>query len=115
MDKIVERYYQLKREQKGIEQELSELRGVILEHCQALESTEFEVDGYRVRMVRQERREYDETKLYQALPDPEVWRLLSKPDAGKIAGMIKLNVITEESVKHTYAIKPITVLQVDKV
>lgn len=115
MDKIVKRYYQLKAKQKEIEGELSELRGEIMKHCDEQGVQELESGGCKVRIVLQERRDYDENKLYNALPDPAVWRMLSKPDSSKISSLVKLNVITEEHIKDTYALKRVSLLQVDKV
>lgn len=114
MDVKLRRYYQLKQKQKELEQELSELRGQIIEHCQQQGVQELEAGTYRAKLVLQDRKEFDEQKLYEALPDPDVWRLLSKPDASKIAGLIKLNVISEDAIKDTYAAKRITILQVEK-
>ncbi|WP_240633414.1 hypothetical protein [Paenibacillus montanisoli] len=114
MDKKVKRYFQLKRKQKEIEQEMAELRGHILNHCSEQSVSELETEKYRVKVIHQERKEYDEGKLFEAVPDLEVWRLLSKPDTSKIAGLVKLNVLDEEKLKDTYAVKNITLLQVDK-
>lgn len=114
MDVKLRRYYQLKQKQKELEQELSELRGQIIEHCQQQGVQELEAGTFRAKLVLQDRKEFDEQKLYEALPDPDVWRLLSKPDASKIAGLIKLNVISEDAIKDTYAAKRITILQVEK-
>jgi hypothetical protein len=113
-DKTVKRYYQLKQKQKEIEQELSELRGAIVQHCAELDVSELEIGSYKVKIVAQERKEFDEAKLFAALPDAEVWRLLSKPDTSKIAGLIKLNVISEDTIKDTYSVKHLSLLQVDK-
>ncbi|BBI35854.1 hypothetical protein [Cohnella abietis] len=114
MDKKVKRYYQLKQKQKEIEQELAELRSEILDHCTGQGVSQLEVGGYKVKIVLQERKEYDDNKLYEALPDPEVWRMLSKSDSSKITSLIKLNVITEDKIKDTFAVKNISLLQVDK-
>ncbi len=114
MDKKVKRYYDLKQKQKELEQELSELRTEILQHSETLDAQEWEAGSYRVKLVLQERKEYDEERLYRALPDPEVWRLLSKPDAAKIAGLVKLKVISEEKLKETYDIKSVPLLYVER-
>ncbi len=114
MDKIVERYYQVKQQQKELDQELGELRQVILDHCREQGTTGLDLGSHEVKLVMQNRREYDENRLYEALPDLELWRMLSKPDSGKIASLIKLKVIAEETIKDTYTIKNVTLLQVDK-
>ncbi|MEC0239601.1 hypothetical protein P4H66_06980 [Paenibacillus dokdonensis] len=114
MDKIVKRYYQLKQQQKETEQELKELRDQIMTFCEEKETSEFAAGAYRVKLVSQSRKDYDDAKLYEALPDLELWRMLSKSDSSKIAGLIKLGVIKEERIQDTYALKQITLLQVDK-
>jgi hypothetical protein len=114
VDKIVKRYYQLKLKHKEIEQEMTELRNEILNHCTEQETAELEAGSYLVKIVHQERKEYDDNKLYEALPDPDVWRLLSKPDPSKISSLIKLNVISEEKIKDTFSIKNVRLLQVEK-
>jgi hypothetical protein len=114
VDKKVERYFQLKQRQKEIEQELSELRKEIVQYCTERELSDWHAGEYRVRLVLQERREYDDNKLYKALPDPDIWRMISKADAAKISGLVKLNVITEESIRDTYSVKSVPLLQVEK-
>ena len=114
MDKKIARYYQLKQKQKDIEQEMIGLRSEIMDYCTSQDLTELELGSYKVKIVIQERKEYDDTKLYEALPDPGVWRMLSKPDNAKIASLIKLRVISEQSIQDTYAVKTIALLQVDK-
>jgi len=114
MDKKVKHYYLLKQRQKELEQELAELRNEITDYCAEREATEMEIGNYKVKLVFQDRKEYDDNKLYEALPDPGVWRLLSRADTSKITSLIKLNVISEETIKGTYVIKTITLLHVDK-
>ncbi|MNJ02336.1 hypothetical protein D3C73_1622670 [compost metagenome] len=62
----------------------------------------------------QQRKEYDDQKLYAILPDPEIWRLLSKVDNNKLKSLLKLNVLSEEQISSAVTVKPITLLQVDK-
>jgi hypothetical protein len=114
MDKILKRYYQLKQKSKEIEQELADLRTSILTYCSERELSELEAGGYQAKLVQQERKEFDGNKLYEALPDPQVWRLLSKPDPSKIGSLIKLNVISEDSVKDAFTVQKVTLLQVEK-
>lgn len=114
MDKKVSRYYQLKNKQKEIEQEMAGLRDEILKHCEAEGVSELDVGSYKVKLVLQERKEYDENKLYEVLSDPELWRLLSRPDASKIASLIKLRVVSEDTIKDACAIKSVTLLQINK-
>jgi hypothetical protein len=108
------RYFQLKKKQKEIEQELSELRSEIMAYCTEQGLNETDLGNYKVRIIDQERKEYDDNKLYEALPDPQVWRLMSKADPAKISGLIKMNVITEEAIKDTYVTKKVSSLLVDK-
>ncbi|AIQ46900.1 hypothetical protein R70723_14195 [Paenibacillus sp. FSL R7-0273] len=114
MEKKVQQYYKLKTKYKEIEKELTELRQEIIAHCAALGETEALIGSYRVKLVTQNRKEYDDEKLYNTLADPQVWRLLSKADPAKVASLAKLKVIAEEKLADTYSVKEITLLQVDK-
>jgi hypothetical protein len=114
LENKVRRYYQLKQKQKEMEGELAGLRNDITAHCAEQGLAELESGSYRVKIVQQQRKEYDDTKLYEALPDPQLWRLLSKPDTSKIASLLKLKVIAEEQIKEAVSLKTVTLLQVDK-
>lgn len=114
MIREVSRYFQLKSKQKELEQELQQLRNEILSYCEQQGVSETTVGNYKVRLVKQERKEYDDKRLSEALPDPQLWRLLSKPDLSRIASLIKLKVISEEQLKDTYVTKQVTLLQIDK-
>jgi hypothetical protein len=110
----VQRYYELKQRQRAIEKELNELRGEITEYCAGQGLTVWDVGSHRVKIVLQDRKEYDDNKLYNALPDPGIWKMLSRADPTKIASLVKLNVLNEERLRQTFAIKTITLLQVEK-
>jgi hypothetical protein len=112
VDKTVKRYYQLKQKQKEVEQELAELRQQILSHCSDQGLTEFEIGNYRVKIIGQDRREYDDHKLYHTLPG--LWWRISKADSSKISSLLKLNDISEELLQNTYTIKKVSALQVDR-
>ncbi|MDO7907716.1 hypothetical protein Q5741_14995 [Paenibacillus sp. JX-17] len=114
MNEAVQRYYELKQQQKELEQELNGLRSKIIAHLSEQQAGEIEIDGYRVKVVSQLRKEYDDQKLYHALPDPEMWRLISKADVNKIAGLIRLNILAEDRLADTYAVKTVSLLYVDK-
>ena len=108
MDKIAEQYYQLKLQLKEIESEMASLRKALTTYCEEKNVQELELGGYKVKLVQHER------KLFEALPDLEVWRMLSKPDTSKIASLVKLQVIPEEKLRDANSTKKVTLLQVDK-
>lgn len=114
MDEQVARYFELKQQQREIEQELGELRASLLAYAEANGSAGWENESYRVKIVEQERREYDDHKLFEALPDPSLWRLLSRADGAKIASLVKLDVLSEASLRGTYSVKPVSALSVEK-
>jgi hypothetical protein len=111
----VRRYHQLKQQHKEIEQELGELRSEIIAQCMEQGVTDQIVGNYRIKLVSQERKEFDDQKLFAALPDHDVWRMISKADPSKISSMIKLNVISDETIRDTFSIKSVTLLQVEKI
>jgi hypothetical protein len=110
----VRRYHQLKQQQKEIEQELGTLRNEIIAHCTEQGVTDQIIGNYQIKLVSQERKEFDDQKLFAALPDHDVWRMISRADPSKINSMIKLNVISDETIKDTYSVKSVTLLQVEK-
>ncbi|MDP4098254.1 hypothetical protein OIN60_15965 [Paenibacillus sp. P96] len=114
MEAKLERYYVLKRQQKETEEELAALRGEITAYCREQGISELETGGYTLKIVQQNRKEYDDDKLYEALPDPDVWRMLSKADASKITSLIKLKVISEDTVRPALSLKPVQLLVIDK-
>lgn len=114
MEKKVQQYYKLKAKQKELEKDLAGLRQEILAHINEAGQTEAVFGSYKVKLVTQNRKEYDDDKLYQTLSDPELWRLLSRADPAKVASLTKLKVIAEEKIAHTYDVKTIQLLQVDK-
>lgn len=114
MEAKVKRFFELKQKHKEIEQELGELRREIMDYGAEQGLDEWEAGRYRVKITHQERKEYDDQRLYQSLPDPDVWRMLSKADPAKIASLLKLNVISEEAIKETFNVKHVALLQVEK-
>lgn len=114
MEKKVQHYYKLKAKHKEIEKELAELRQEILAYCAERGDTDTVIGSYRVKLVTQNRKEYDDEKLYNTLADPQVWRLLSRADPAKVASLAKLKVIAEEKLTDTYTVKEVTLLQVEK-
>ncbi|HIW31946.1 MAG TPA: hypothetical protein IAA29_04080 [Candidatus Paenibacillus intestinavium] len=110
----VSRYYQLKKKQKLIEQELAQLKEQIMAKMMEEDSKEQIIGSYKVKLVTSERKEYQENLLYDALPDPELWRMLSKPDQGKITGLIKVGALQEEQLKETYTVRQQVALIIDK-
>ncbi|MFC4812243.1 hypothetical protein [Paenibacillus sp. GCM10023250] len=114
MNDKVRSYYRLKKKQKELEQELASLREEILAHCAENGTTTLEVGSYTVKVVPHRRKEYDETKLFEAMLDLELWRLLSSPDTAKIAQLVKLGVLSEERLKDTYTVKDVAYLQVER-
>ncbi|MBO8163387.1 MAG: hypothetical protein H0Z34_06660 [Brevibacillus sp.] len=112
MEQLVSRFFQLKELQREVETELEQLRKQIIEFFP--DSDVREVGEYRVSVTYQERREYDGDRLFQALPDPAVWKLLSKPDPAKISGLLKLRVIPEQVLVGTYDLRRTPILRVQK-
>lgn len=112
MEQQLARYYELKELQKRVEEELNELRNTLIQSCPNTDS--LEEGAYKLTISYQERREYNDERLYNALPDPALWRLMSRADTGKITSLLKLNVIHEKVLAGTYELKKVPVLRVQK-
>ncbi|WP_127533807.1 hypothetical protein [Paenibacillus kobensis] len=115
MEETLRTYFELKQQQKELEQALDELREEIVAWCMQQEDGERLAGGYQARVVQQERREYDDARLYDVLPEASVWRLVSKADPGKVASLVKLNILSEDGLKGTFTNKRIQSLQVKKI
>jgi hypothetical protein len=114
MDKKVKQYFLLKKKQKEIDQELNDLRDEILNYCAVHHMNTMETGNYTVKIIHKDRKEYDDNKAFEALPDPDVWRLLSKVDPAKVTSLIKMNVISEEILQDAVTLKKIASLHVEK-
>ncbi len=112
MEHKLARYHELKLRQKQVEEELEQLRAQILQSCPVPGS--YDTDFYKLTVSLQERREYDDNRLFNALPDASIWRLLSKADPGKIASLIKLDVIQENTLDGTYERKQVPYIRISK-
>ena len=112
MEQQVARYYELKELQKQLEDELNELRGKLIDAYAEVGSAE--EGDYKLSISYQERREFNDEKLYNSLSDPSLWRLMSRADTGKISSLLKLNVIHEQMLAGTYEQKKVPVLRVQK-
>lgn len=112
MEELLARYYELREIQKRLEEEMNELRATLLaSHAEAAHA---EAGEYKLTISYQERRDYHDEWLYNALPDASLWRLMSKADNGKIASLLKLNVISEQVLAGTYEVRKVPVIRVQK-
>lgn len=112
MDNPLARYYELKETQKLVEEELNVLRNELLETY--ADAGKAEAGEYQLTINYQERREYNDDKVFNALPDASLWRLMSKADTGKIASLLKLNVVQEQWLTGTYELRKVPVVRVQK-
>lgn len=112
METKIARYYELKQKQKELEDEIELIRREILEVY--TEPITTELGAFNIKISYQERKEYDDQALYNALPDASMWRLLSRADGSKITSLIKLNVINDELLKGTFKIKQVPYITIAK-
>lgn len=114
IEEIVRQYVKCKQQKQALEKELKELRHTIVQYGEHQALSEFTCGNYRVKLIEQQRKEYDDDKLYHVLPDPQLWRMLSRADPAKISAMTKLHVMSEDILKGTYTVKSVMKLQVDE-
>ncbi|WP_232696437.1 hypothetical protein [Brevibacillus daliensis] len=112
MEAHLARFYELKQRQKEVTDELEEVRRILLAIYP--EPVVKEEGKYKIKVTRQEKREFDDKLLYEALPDPELWRLMSRADTSKINSLLKLGVISEQILANTFEKKTIPVIQISK-
>jgi len=114
MEQALARYCELKELIREAEKELAQLREELLRECRERETAELSAGGYRLKLIAQLRKEFDDRKLYDSLLDPELWRLASRADPGKIASLLKLGVLQERQLAGTFATKEITLVTVER-
>ncbi|XID90134.1 hypothetical protein ACF3MZ_16405 [Paenibacillaceae bacterium WGS1546] len=99
VDKLA-RYCELKTMVKQSEDELERLRKEIA--SEFAQDAEFKLGEYTLKIVYQEKRQYNDRLLAEALPDPELWRALFKADPAKISALVKTGLLSEKSLEGTY-------------
>jgi len=112
MEATIARYFAIKQQQKELEEELAELRRILL--AVYPEPCEIEIGDYRLKISQQEKKEFNEEHLLKAVEDPQIWRLMSKVDVAKINSLLKLGVIKEETLADTYTVKQTSYVQGSK-
>ncbi len=112
MEATIARYFAIKQQQKKLEEELEEVRRILL--AVYPEPCVVEVGEYRLRISRQEKKEFNEENLLKVVEDPQIWRLISKVDVAKVNSLIKLGVIKEKTLEDTYTVKQTSYVQVSK-
>ena len=106
------RYCALKTEMGRLEDELDALREEII--AAYAEDADIRVGGYRLKIIYQEKKQYNEQLLFDALPDPELWKHVSKADPAKISSLIQANVLSEKLIRGTYRVSRTPYLYVDR-
>ena len=93
-------YCQLKAEQKRIEDALDKLRDEII--AAYPDDAELRVEPYTLKVIYQEKKSYDDERLFAALPDPELWKAVGKADPAKISALVKSKLLPEQLLDGTY-------------
>jgi isocitrate dehydrogenase kinase/phosphatase len=106
------RYCDLKMQQKKIEEEIENLRKDLLTLYQ--QSADIEIKDYTLKIVYQDKKVYNDMLLFESLPDPELWKHISKVDNAKISALIKANIISEDMLEGTYSVTKTPYLYVKK-
>ncbi|RNB85426.1 hypothetical protein EDM56_18655 [Brevibacillus fluminis] len=112
MEQQIARYFELKQLLKQAEEEVDRLKAELLAAYEAPGT--YVNDEYKLMISVQERRDYDDNRLYNALPDKDVWRLLSKADTTKITGLVKLSILNEHILDGTYEVRHIPQIRISK-
>lgn len=106
------RYCELKEQRDKLDEELENLREeLIAAHA---ESCELRIGEYTLKILYQEKRKYMEQQLFDALPDPSLWKHVSKPDGAKISALVRANVLPEKLLQGTYEIVRMPYVYVQK-
>ncbi|WP_159888300.1 hypothetical protein [Paenibacillus puerhi] len=106
------RYCELKEQQKRLEDELESIRKDIV--AMYAETSEVKINDYTLKIIYQEKKQFNDQLLFEALPDPELWKNISKVDPAKISALLKADIITGEMLEGTYSTIRIPYVYVSK-
>jgi hypothetical protein len=96
------RFCELKIQHKKLEEELESLRQEITAAYPA--DVQFNLQDYTLKLIYQDRKHYNDQLLIEALPDPELWKVLFKADSAKISALVKANILSEKLLEGTYRV-----------
>src|ERR1700730_3749782 len=96
------RFCELKMQQKKLEEEMEALRQEIIGAYPA--DVQIQLQDYTLKLVYQEKKQYNDQLLFEAVPDPELWKALFKADSAKISALVKTNIISEKLLEGTYRV-----------
>lgn len=96
------RFCELKMQHKKLEEEMEALRQEIIGAYSA--DVQFQLQDYTLKLVYQEKKQYNDQLLFEAVPDPELWKALFKADSAKISALVKTNIISEKLLEGTYRV-----------
>ncbi|MCD9024960.1 hypothetical protein [Cohnella silvisoli] len=94
------RFCELKTQQKKLEEELESLRQEIIAAYPA--DVQFHLQDYTLKLIYQDKKHYNDQLLLEAIPDPELWKVLLKADPSKISALIKTHILSEKLLEGTY-------------
>jgi hypothetical protein len=96
------RFCELKMQHKKLEEEMEALRQEIIGAYPA--DVQFQLQEYTLKLVYHEKKQYNDQLLFEAFPDPELWKALFKADSAKISALVKTNIISEKLLEGTYRV-----------
>jgi len=94
------RYCELKEQHKRLEDELESIRKDIVSMYP--HSAEVKINDFTLKIIYQEKRQFNDHLLFEALPDPELWKNVSKVDPAKISALLKADIISSEMLEGTF-------------
>jgi hypothetical protein len=101
-DYKLKRFCELKMQHKKLEEEMEALRAEIIGAYPA--DVQIQLQDYTLKLVYQEKKQYNDQLLFDAFPDPELWKALFKADSAKISALVKTNIISEKLLEGTYRV-----------
>lgn len=114
LEEQLRQYYAIRLQQTELDKEAERLRADIMEHLDREGAAEVLAGEFKASVISAEQREYDDRLVYETIPDPELWKLVSKVDAGKVKSLVQLGVLSDDGLRGTYRIKSVRRLSVKK-
>jgi len=110
IDSLVNRYIRLNSEKKKIEEQMEEIKPILLNYCRATQTEKIDVEDSSLRYETSERLGFNEEKLFQKYGP--IWKELTSVQVTKVKAAVKAGLIDPVDYEEAKEVKIIESLKV---
>lgn len=110
VDSLVDSYIRLNSQKKGIEEQMEEIKPILLNYCRATQTEKIEKDDCSLRYETSERVGFNEDKLYQKYGP--IWKEMASIQVTKVKAAVKAGLVDPVDYEEAKEVKIIESLKV---